>query len=254
MSSNFPVFTQTFHSSVYPAIDPTNDKLSASGKVVVVTGGSRGIGRAIGLAFATAGARAIIPLGRTSSTLRHVSEDILAAATANGHETVVKAFTVDVSDASAVAKTFESIQKEFDHIDVLVSNAGDLYKSTIGDCDTSAFENTFKINVNGTLNCMHALVHFGRGNDPQRATTFINLTTIGIAMPGFPGWAAYAGSKLAAFRMVECFKAEVGDQVRVFSINPGHVATDMSKKAGVPCSDDAGKCSELQSEAGAFDL
>jgi NAD(P)-dependent dehydrogenase (short-subunit alcohol dehydrogenase family) len=232
----FPVFTKTFHSSVYPSIDPTQPALSAKGKVVVVTGGGQGIGKAIATSFARAGASAVIILGRTASTLEAAAKEISSDTKDHGHGTVVRDVTTDVCDAQAVSRTFKTVSNEFGAIDIVVNNAGNLYKETIEASDNAEYWKSFETNVKGTLNIMQALLQTGS----DRPATFINLSTVGLMMPIMPTWSAYVATKLAAFSMTQFLAAETDGRIRSFSIHPGRIATEMASKAGIPTFDDAG--------------
>ncbi|KAF2809262.1 NAD(P)-binding protein [Mytilinidion resinicola] len=125
MAFPFPTFTTPFHSTAYPSISPTNPVLSAANKTILITGGGSGIEKAIAIAFAAAGARAVIILGRTVSTL------ISTAATASGHVTATRSFVADIRDADVLSNAVKSVREEFGGVDVFVANAGDLYMSTI---------------------------------------------------------------------------------------------------------------------------
>jgi len=240
MSTNFPVFTKTFHSSVYPRIEPTNPAISAKGKVVVVTGGGRGIGKAIATAFVIAGARAVVIFGRTTSTLEAAANEISEIAKGAGHKTAVRTFTTDICDAEAVSRSFKAVHDEFNAIDIVINNAGDLHKDTIEASDIDAYWKSFDINVKGTLNVIQAFIRAGFDGNETAPATFINLSTAGVAMPAMPSWSAYVASKLAAFSMTEFLTAETGGKIRAFSIHPGRIATDMASKAGIPTFDHAG--------------
>ncbi|KAF2676903.1 NAD(P)-binding protein [Lentithecium fluviatile CBS 122367] len=238
MSTDFPVLTKTFHTSVYRSIDPKN--LSVAGKTILITGGGRGIGKAIATAFAVAGARAIIILGRTASVLENAVKEISGAAKTAGHESIIRHFAADITDAEAISHVFKTIRDEFGNVDVVVNNAGGLHLGTIEDSDSSAYVKSFETNVKGTLHVMQSFLCFGLNRNAPGPATFINLSTVGIAMPTMPTWSAYVASKLAAFTMTAFLGAEVGDALRVFSIHPGRIATDMSSKAGIPTFDDVG--------------
>ncbi|KAF2490853.1 NAD(P)-binding protein [Lophium mytilinum] len=241
MAFPFPTFTTPFHSTVYPSISPTNPSLSAAKKTILITGGGSGIGKAIAIAFATAGARAVIILGRSSSTLSAASGEISAAATASGHVTAVKSFVADIRDATAVSNAVKSVREEFGGIDVFVANAGDLYMSTIENAVAEDWWRSFETNVKGTLNCMQSFVHHGLKPAAEGALppTFINVATIAAHIPPGFGMSAYSSSKLATWKMAAYLDAEMGDRLRVFTIHPGNVATAMSDKAGTPQLDDA---------------
>ena len=240
-SDKFPPFTFTnvFHNTVYPAIDPTNPKLSAKDKVILVTGGGRGLGKAIASSFAIAGARAIVLLGRTASTLASSAADISAR-----HKNVtVRTFPVDITDGSAVTSAVTAVRKEIGPIDVFISNAGDFHYGSIAESNLAEYWKSIEINMLGTLNCVQAFLNHGIASDVfsgGQAPTFINLSTVGSHLPPYPGMSAYSISKLATLKMMQCLQVEQGNKLRVFSIHPGTVATDMARKAGVPSADEPG--------------
>jgi NAD(P)-dependent dehydrogenase (short-subunit alcohol dehydrogenase family) len=243
----FPTFTQDFRHSLYPSINPTNPSLSARGKTVLITGGGRGIGKFIAESFAVAGAQNLILLGRTASTLVTAETEIAAVAASAGHTTRVESFAVDICDTAGVGKVFETVRREIGPVDVFVNNAGDLYLGSIEECDVDEFWKSFEVNVKGTLNCMQAFLRFGLDTEAASPATVINVSTVGIHIPPTaPPFACYASSKLAAWKMAEYLSAEMGDKLRVFSINPGTIATDMSEKAGVPIYDDKGISEEAR--------
>lgn len=240
MTTNFPVFTKTFHSSVYPSIDPTSSTLSAKGKVVLVTGGGRGIGKAIATAFARAGSHAVVILGRKADTLQNAEKEISSIAQASGSGTMVRSFPVDIRDADAVFRAFRTARDEFKAIDIVANNAAALHLSTLEAANVHDYWKSFETNVKGTLNIMQAFAQFGLDHNGATPGTFINVTSVGLVMPIYPKWSNYVATKLAAFSMTEFFAAEMGGKIRTFSIHPGRVETDMAKDNGIPTFEDAG--------------
>lgn len=158
-----------------------------------------------------------------------------------GHETVVRDFAVDIRDINAVTHTFKAICKELGALDVFVHSAGDIQLGTIESSSIDEYWNSFKINVKGLLNCMQAFVRFGLSKDSAYPpATVINVSTIGIAMASVPSMSSCAASKLSSWKIMECLSVEMGDKLRVFSVHPGRIATDMAEKAGIPTADDKG--------------
>ena len=235
--AGFPpyTFTKSFHHNLYPSIDPRNPLLSLHGKVVVITGGGRGIGKTIAKSFAIAGARAVILFGRTAATLESTAKDIESM----GTDTLVKTFVVDILVRKDLNQTMESIQRDVGSVDIFINNAGDFYGGPIASCDLDEYWNSVSTNVLGSLNCIQAVLQYDRGSS-QAALTLINLSTAGIHLPPYPNMSAYAASKLAAHTIMSYLQVEMSDSLRVFSIHPGTVPTDMAAKAGVPTADDAG--------------
>ena len=114
-------FTKNTHQSVYRSIDPTNPENSLKGKVVIITGASRGIG-ATGIvpAFAKAGVKAIVLVATNAEKLKSVAESVSQI----NSQVETLAVATDISDAESVAALFEKIRETFGHADVLVNSAG----------------------------------------------------------------------------------------------------------------------------------
>lgn len=240
-STDFPVFTKTFHSCVYPSIDPTKAGISAQGRVVIVTGGGRGIGKAIAVAFTKAGAHAVVILGRTENTLRTAKDELLDIAHATGVPTIVRSFQADVADTQAITHVFEAVRNEFGRIDIVVNNAAALHIGTLEASRIDDYWRIFETNVKGTLNLMQSLARSDLDRDDGAPATFINISTVGLIMPTFPTWSNYVTTKLATFSMTQYLAAESGGKIRTFSVHPGRVATDMTAENGIPTFEEPGE-------------
>jgi NAD(P)-dependent dehydrogenase (short-subunit alcohol dehydrogenase family) len=231
MASLAKSFTPTYHQTPYAAIDPSRPELSAKEKVVVITGGGQGIGKATARAFARAKAHAIIITGRTQHTLletQSVLEQI-------SPDTKVRTFVGDVTDANAVRTIFDSIKEEFGRVDVLVSNAGYLPEpAPISKQDLDDFWKGFEINTKGAFIVVQAFLGVASPN-----ATLINVST-GLAHFVSPSSQGYSTSKTATLSLFE-FVQNQNDSLRVVSIHPGVILTDMSIKSGFPAQDD-GEC------------
>lgn len=230
-----------YHQNLYPAIEPSNPKISAKGKVILVTGGGTGVGKSIAVSFAKAGARAVVILGRTESTLESASEEI-AAADESGFCSAHH-YVADVCDAQGIEKTFRAIKSNVGPVDVFVSNAGYMPAPTlIYNADVVDYWKAFEVQVKGTLICAQ---NYFRLLVPERATdgplpTFIHMTTVGVHLPSSPMLSAYVSSKIAAWRIVGCLAAEMKGQARIFSVNPGNHDTAMSRKVHIVGDDELG--------------
>ncbi len=186
---------------------------------VLITGGGRGIGAAIAMAFARTHARVVIT-GRSASALS-AQEEILREAGAGD----VLAVTADISKAEQVDRLFETIHDAFGPVDVLVANAG--VQGPIGPLEESSpeeFADTLAVNLTGTWLCMRAAIadmkakHYGK---------IITMSGGGATGPR-ERFAAYAASKAAVVRLTETAAAELRhDHIDVNAIAPGAVNTRM---------------------------
>jgi NAD(P)-dependent dehydrogenase (short-subunit alcohol dehydrogenase family) len=230
-------FTSTYHHHSYPAIDPSRPELSAKGKVVVITGGGQGIGKATARAFAQADAYAIIIIGRTQKTLLETKVELEQV----NPPTKVRSFVGDVTDADAIRTIFESIKQEFGHVDVLISNAGYLPDPVpISKQDPDDFWKAFEINTKGAFIVVRAFLAVASPN-----ATLINVSTA-LAHIATPGSQGYSTSKAATLSFFEFVQNE-NDALRVVSIQPGVIFSEMSIKSGFPAEDDGESLTFLSS-------
>lgn len=174
--------TQTYHQSVYPAISPENPLLSASGKVVLVTGGGTGIGKTTAISFIQAGAQAVIIVGRRESVLQSAVAELSKIG-----KTKVSYGVADVTDLAAVERVFASAIKTHGKIDVLVANAGylDQHKSIV-DSELSDYWLSFEINVKGLIILAQAFLKIS-----EPGATFINVSSAAGYIPYIPGFSGY---------------------------------------------------------------
>jgi len=202
-------------------------------KVAIVTGGGRGIGRAIAIALSGEGC-AVVAAGRTP----HETEE--TAGLIRGRSGAALAVTADVSQAAdveaLVARTVESLG----HIDILVNNAG--IQGTIGplvENDPVLWIQAIHVNLVGTFLCSRAVLP---GMMKQRSGKIINLSGGGATAPR-PHFSAYAASKAAVVRLTECLAEEVREyNIQVNAIAPGAVNTRMLREvlaAGVQAGEKA---------------
>jgi 3-oxoacyl-[acyl-carrier protein] reductase len=185
--------------------------------VVLVTGGSSGIGRSIAETLIRAGARVAIT-GRD----RHRLD---AAASAIGAHAV----HADVSSEADVSRTMREVLAAFGRLDVLVNNAGFGVLKPLVDMDLASFERVFATNVTGAmLMARDAARYFVTRN----AGAIVNIGST-ASHRGAPNGTAYYASKFALRGMTECWRAELRKfNIRVMLVNPSEVLTNFSTVAG----------------------
>jgi NAD(P)-dependent dehydrogenase (short-subunit alcohol dehydrogenase family) len=221
----FPSFTKTWHNTAYDDIDETKASLSAAGKVVLVTGGGKGIGKAIAISFARAGARAIVILGRTEATLLSAKSEIKKEAAQ--HTTLVRTFTADVLDAKAIGEVFSTVTSEIGRISILVNNAAYLSEHVlVAQSPLVDYWHGFEVNVKGSLIVTQAFLNCAAAH----AATLINVTSGAAHIPYIPGYSGYAASKLALVKIMDYVQCE-NPLLDVFNLQPGLIESDMSRKS-----------------------
>jgi NAD(P)-dependent dehydrogenase (short-subunit alcohol dehydrogenase family) len=201
------------------AADYEDLRFDFSGRVVVVTGGTDGIGLGIASAFARAHAKVVV-CSRSIDKVRH-AESLL-----NELGTEILAMTVDVREPSSVAELFAATEKRFGGLDVLVNNAGGSFSDTfirgpLLSLTGSDLLEAFRLNVVGGFNCVQVAVPMMRA---RGAGTIINITS--VAAEGVSGaMGAYGASKAALNNVTRTMAEEFAPQVRVLGVAPGAIAT-----------------------------
>ena len=191
---------------------------AANGKAAIVTGASRGIGRAIALRLAREGYAVAVNYASRAPDAEAVVAEIEAA---GGRAVAIQA---DVAQATDAQRLFDQAEAALGAIDVLVNNAGVIQPGTtlLADTDDALYERIFSINTRGTFHMLRLaatrLRHGGR---------IVNFSTsaIGLAMPGY---AVYAGAKAAIETFTNIFAKEMrGKRISVSCVAPGPTATEL---------------------------
>jgi len=189
-------------------------------QVALVTGGSRGFGRAICLAFAREGAHVAVNYHHSEAHAREVAEQI---ETMGQKSLVVQA---DVGSNDAVKTMVEQVSDSFGRIDILVNNAGLLVKGKFKDIPLSEYDDMLRVNLLGVLYCTHAAIPI---MVQQHAGNIINLSSQ-LSQVGGGGLAVYSATKGAINALTKSLAAELGPHgIRVNAIGPGSIRTDMNK-------------------------
>ena len=209
-------FVQTLHHDTYPTISPSHADLS--GKVVVLTGASRGIGRATALSYAKAGVSGIVVLAR--SDLSSLKDELVAAAKdANRAEPRVLSLGVDATDRAAVAKAAEDVKSAFGRVDILINNAGYLEPAVpIENSDPEEWWRTWEVNVKGVYLMTKFFLPLLLESELKTA---VAVSSIGAHLTA-PGMSAYQTTKSAVLRLNDFLMAEYGEKGLIaFGIHPG---------------------------------
>ena len=188
-------------------------------RVALVTGGSRGIGRATSLQLAREGAMVFVNYHQR----REAAQEVVSEIEAHGGSAL--ALQADVSDRQAVQAMVDQIVQKISTIDILVNNAGILLQGSLLDYQDEELDRMWEINVKGVIHCSAVVAplmiekKFGR---------IINLSSIAALGTGFKGTSFYAATKGAVLILTRRFAYELGaDGISVNAICPGYIATDM---------------------------
>ena len=192
-----------------------NDHLAYTGKIAVVTGAGAGIGRAIALHLAGAGAK-IAVLDKDEQLGRQA----LAAVTQAGG--VGRSWSVDVGNGPAVQRIFQEIVETFGRVDILVNNAGIYPASTIEELSDELLDKVFAVNLRGALYCLREAARQMQGGG-----VILNVSSIDSLRPSAPGLGVYGASKAALNALTRSAAVEYGPRgIRVNAILPGVIATE----------------------------
>jgi len=193
-----------------------------AGRIAVVTGASRGIGRAIALELARAGAH-IVALARTQGGLEEIDDEIKAL---GSNATLVP---VDLKDSPAIDRLGAAIHERWGKLDILVGNAGILGKlSPLGHIEPKTWDEVMAINVTANWRLIRALDPLLRQSDAGRAM----FITSGASHRCYAYWGPYSVSKAALEALVKTYAAEIATTpVKANLYSPGPTRTRMRAQA-----------------------
>jgi len=191
-------------------------------RVILVTGATSGIGRAVTERFAQSGAR-IVAVGRNRAVLDEVDRAISAAGG------VPLSVAIDVTVESEAQRAIDTTIQELGRLDVLVNAAGHISSGSIEDTSLNAWDAMMNVNLRAVFHLMNlAAPHLIRtkGN-------IVNVSSV-TGLRSFPGVLAYCVSKAGVDQLTRCAALELAAKgVRVNAVNPGVVVTDIHKRGGM---------------------
>ena len=188
------------------------------GKVAIITGSSRGIGRVVAEQLADLGANVVINYSSNRQKADEVVEDILK----KGGKAV--ALHADLSKLSDVKELFTKTIETFGKVDILINNAGLMITKPLSDVTEDDFDKQFAVNVKGTFfACQQALKHM------ENNGRIVNFST-SVAGQMFPTYSVYAGTKGAVEQFTRQLAKEFGSkQITINEVAPGPVNTELFK-------------------------
>ena len=201
------------------------DPFRLDGQVAVVTAGGRGLGRAIALALAVAGADVWLSYRESAAAAQEVVAEIEAMGRRSG------AIRADVSDEAEVTRMVEAVQRDAGQIDTWVNNAGIMTEVPVAEMSTATWDETILTNLRSVFLCTRAVLPTMLA---QGSGSIINISSQ-LGLKGAPNCAHYAASKAGILAFTKSVAKEVGAQgIRVNAIAPGPLRSPMTDPFATP--------------------
>ena len=189
------------------------------GKVALITGAARGIGKAIALKFAQEGA----DIAFTDLEINDAAKETIAELEAFGHK--VKAYASNAADFEQAHQVVEEIHKEFGRVDILVNNAGITRDGLMLRMEEKQWDAVLTVNLKSAFNFIHALTPIMA---KQRGGSIINMSSV-VGVSGNAGQCNYSASKAGLIGLTKSIAKEMGPRgIRANAIAPGFIVTEMT--------------------------
>lgn len=190
------------------------------GKVALVTGAARGIGKAIALKFASEGA----DVAFTDLVINEAAEETVKEIEAFGHK--VKAYASNAADFAQTQEVVDQIMADFGHIDILVNNAGITKDGLMLRMSEAQWDAVINVNLKSAFNFIHALTPIMAR---QRGGSIINMSSV-VGVSGNAGQCNYSASKAGLIGLAKSIAKEMGPRgIRANCIAPGFIISNMTK-------------------------
>lgn len=197
--------------------------MTLTGKVALVTGGSRGIGRAISIALAEQGADVIVNYSGNEAAAQETSDKIKAI----GQKCVT--IKANVADETEVKEMIKEVTSLFGQLDIMVNNAGITRDNLLMRMKEDEWDAVLDVNLKGVFNCIKSV---SRQMMKQRSGRIINISSV-VGAKGNPGQTNYVAAKAGVIGMTKSTALELASRgITVNAVAPGFIDTDMTAELG----------------------
>ena len=206
-------------------------------KCAIVTGASRGIGRAIAKKLASIGANIVLNYRSNDEEALKVKEELLS------YGVNVFLYKCDISDFNAVEEMIKASKEKFGKVDIMINNAGITKDTLLLRMKEEDFDKVIEVNLKGVFNCLKAITPV---MIRQKCGKIVNLSSV-VGLVGNAGQVNYAASKAGVIGMTKSLAKEVGSRgITVNAVAPGFIDTDMTEVLGEKFKEEAKKSIPLK--------
>lgn len=206
-------------------------------KCAIVTGASRGIGRAIAKKLASLGANIVLNYRSNDEEALKVKEELLS------YGVNVFLYKCDISDFNAVEEMIKASKEKFGKVDIMINNAGITKDTLLLRMKEEDFDKVIDVNLKGVFNCLKAITPV---MVRQKFGKIVNLSSV-VGLVGNAGQVNYAASKAGVIGMTKSLAKEVGSRgITVNAVAPGFIDTDMTEVLGEKFKEEAKKSIPLK--------